>query len=114
MINKEVIIKMKKSKQKALEKKGWKIGDTQEFLNLSNEEMEYIESKIALANKLRAYREKKGLSQVHLANIIKSSQSRVAKMESGDPTVSIDLLVKTLYALGISRKQIFNLHSLGQ
>ena len=61
---------MKKSKQKALEKKGWKIGDTQEILNLSNEEMEYIESKIALANKLRAYREKKGLSQVHLANIV--------------------------------------------
>jgi transcriptional regulator with XRE-family HTH domain len=41
-----------------------------------------------------------GLTQVALAKKIKSSQSRVAKMEAGDPSVSIDLLVRSLIALG--------------
>jgi len=48
----------------------------------------------------------KKLSQQQLASLIKSSQSRVAKMEAGDPTVSLDLLVKTLLALGASDRDL--------
>jgi hypothetical protein len=35
-----------------------------------------------------------------------SSQSRVAKMEAGDPTVSLDLLVQGLLAAGATRREI--------
>jgi hypothetical protein len=38
--------------------------------------------------------------------MLKSSQSRVAKMECGDPTVSLDLLVKSLLAIGVSKESI--------
>ena len=38
--------------------------------------------------------------------LIGSSQSRVAKMEAGDPSVSVDLLIRTLFALGVNRKQV--------
>ena len=38
--------------------------------------------------------------------MLKSSQSRVAKMEKGDPTVSVDLLVKSLIAMGANKESI--------
>lgn len=97
---------MRKAKQAALEKKGWKVGSAKEFLGLTDQEMAYIELKLELSRKLKASRENQKLTQAELASIIKSSQSRVAKMEAGDPTVSIDLLVKSLLALGVSKKEL--------
>jgi predicted XRE-type DNA-binding protein len=97
---------MKATKRKRLEAKGWKIGTVEEFLNLSPEEVAYIELKHALSNSLRARRSKEKLSQVEVAKLVKTSQSRVAKMEAGDPSVSIDLLVKSLLALGASPKDL--------
>lgn len=97
---------MNTSKKKRLEEKGWKIGSGEEFLNLSAEEVAYIETKLALSKNLKSYRQTKGLTQTEFARKIKSSQSRVAKMESGDSSVSIDLLVQSLFALGASRKQL--------
>jgi hypothetical protein len=44
--------------------------------------------------------------QVEVARMIHSSQSRVAKMEAGDPTASLDLLVKSLLAMGASRRDL--------
>ena len=97
---------MDKLKQKRLEKKGWKAGSAAEFLDLSNEEASFIEMKLALSEKLRDRRTKKKITQAELARAIQSSQSRVAKMEAGDPTVSIDLLMKSLLALGVSKKEL--------
>ena len=91
---------MNTSKRKKLMKSGWKIGTTGEFLNLSPEEAAYIELKMHLAKELQKRRKVLKLSQVEVAKKIHSSQSRVAKMEAGDPSVSIDLLVKSLFALG--------------
>jgi predicted XRE-type DNA-binding protein len=99
---------MRKAKQDRLEKKGWKVGSVDEFLDLSPEESAYIEIKLRLSDNLRKRRTRKKLSQKQLAALIKSSQSRVAKMEGGDPTVSIDLLVKTLLALGTSDRDLAN------
>ena len=95
-----------KAKKAKLEKKGWKLGSADEFLGLSAEEAAYIEMKLALSEKLREKRVRKRLSQAAFARIIHSSQSRIAKMEAGDPTVSIDLLVKSLLALGVSKKEL--------
>ena len=99
---------MGKAKQDRLEKKGWKVGSVDEFLDLSPEESAYIEVKLRLSDNLRKRRTRKKLSQKELAALIKSSQSRVAKMEGGDPTVSLDLLVKTLLALGASDRDLAN------
>ena len=97
---------MKAAKQKKLESKGWKVGSVEDFLELSGEEVAYIEMKYALSNSLKERRTKEKLSQVEVAKIFKTSQSRVAKMEAGDPSVSIDLLVKSLLALGASPKEL--------
>jgi DNA-binding XRE family transcriptional regulator len=97
---------MKSSKRKSIEAKGWKVGTVQEFLNLSPEEVAYIELKLSLSKKLKNYRKSKRLTQAELARRIKSSQSRVAKMEAGDPSVSIDLMIRSFFALGASKKRL--------
>ena len=97
---------MKQAKRQRLERKGWKVGDARDLLQLTDDEVTYIELKLALSDQLKVMREKKAITQVELAKLLSSSQSRIAKMESGDPSVSIDLLVKGLLALGATRKQI--------
>lgn len=97
---------MREDKKRRLEAKGWKVGSAEEFLRLSDEESAYIDLKLRLAEGLRERRQRNRLSQVELAKIIKSSQSRVAKMESGDPSVSLDLLIRSLLALGISDREL--------
>ena len=97
---------MRKDKKKRLEAKGWKIGNAKDFLGLSEEESAYIELKIRLAEGLRKSRRVKGLSQVDLAAKLQSSQSRVAKMEAGDPSVSLDLLIRSLITLGASDREL--------
>jgi predicted transcriptional regulator len=87
-------------------KNGWVEGSAQELLGLSDADVEYIETHHALARKLREERLKKQLTQTQLATALKTSQSRVAKMEHGDPSVSVDLLLQALYQLGLKRKDI--------
>ncbi len=93
---------MHSSKSKRLEVKGWKVGSAKEFLGLSSQEETYIEIKLRLAEKLRNQRLRCHMTQLDLARAIKSSQSRVAKMEAGEASVSLDLLVRTLLVLGAS------------
>ncbi len=97
---------MREKKRRRLEAKGWKIGGVKEFLRLSGEEAAYIELKLRLAQNLRDRRRRRRITQVELARTLKSSQSRVAKMESGDPSVSLDLLVRSLLALGASNREL--------
>lgn len=93
---------MKKSKRARLEAAGWAVGAVQDFLGLSDAEAALIELKLSLSRTLRDRRQRRGLSQVELAKRLRSSQSRVAKMEAGDPSVSMDLLVSSLLVLGAS------------
>ena len=97
---------MRASKRKKLESRGWRVGDAKEFLNLSDEESAYIDLRMKLAQGLKARRSSKGLTQTELAKALRSSQSRVAKMEAGDPTVSLDLIVKSLLKLGASNREV--------
>jgi len=97
---------MRKEKIKRLESKGWKIGSAEDFLGLSPEELAYIDLKLNLSANLRKLRAEQNLTQVELAELLHSSQSRVAKIETGDPTVSLDLIIKSLLALGASKKQL--------
>jgi predicted XRE-type DNA-binding protein len=97
---------MREAKKTRLEKKGWKVGTVKEFLGLSDEEAAYVEIRLRLAAALRKRRQQERLSQAGLASLIGSSQSRVAKMEAGDPSVSLDLLIRALLALGASGRDL--------
>lgn len=97
---------MKATKRQKLEAAGWKVGDTADFLDLSPDEMAFVEMKLALSQTLRSWRTRKHLTQAELAKQLRSSQSRVAKMEAADPTVSVDLLLRSLLRLGAKPKDI--------
>ncbi|OIO08409.1 MAG: hypothetical protein AUJ52_08225 [Elusimicrobia bacterium CG1_02_63_36] len=100
---------MRAVKRRKLAGKGWKISGTREFLGLTDSESAFIELKLALAARLRAKRIRSGLSQTKLAARLRSSQSRVAKMEAADGSVTLDLLFRSLFALGASRSELANL-----
>lgn len=93
-------------KKTRLEKAGWKVSDTKEFLGLTEEESAYIEMKLDMASLLKAERAKAGLTQSDLAKKLHTSQPRVAKMENGDPSVTLDLIMKGLLSLQIRRSEI--------
>ena len=97
---------MREEKRRRLEAKGWKIGTAQEFLRLSAEEAAYVDLKVRLATGLRDRRRRRKLTQADLAKRLQSSQSRIAKMEAGDPSVSVDLLIRSLLTLGASRREL--------
>jgi DNA-binding XRE family transcriptional regulator len=97
---------MKQAKRERLEAAGWRIGSAADFLGLSKEEAAFVEMKLALAASLRRRRQARRLTQTQLAKRIGSSQSRVAKMEAADPSVSIDLLMRSLLAMGASRAEL--------
>ena len=97
---------MKASKRKKLEAAGWKVGSASEFLELSDAEAMLVNMKLALAKKVKELRQSKKITQNELAELIGSSQSRVAKLETADRSVSMELLVRSLATLGASRSQI--------
>ena len=97
---------MRRSKRQKLEKKGWRVGSVRDFLGLTDEEAAYVELRLRLADSLKDRRTRQNLTQAGLAKLIQSSQSRVAKMEGGDPTVSLDLLIRSLLALGASNRDL--------
>ena len=97
---------MRKVKKARLERAGWRVGSAQEFLGLSDVEAALVELKLSLSRGLRQRRTRRKITQAQLARLVRSSQSRVAKMESGDPTVSIDLLVRSFLATGATQKEL--------
>ena len=97
---------MRETKRQRLIAKGWLVESTKEFLALSDQEAEYVELKLQLAAGLREKRRSRRLAQIDVARLVKSSQSRVAKMEAGDRSVSIDLLIRSLLALGASSPEL--------
>lgn len=84
----------------------WAIGSAYDFLGLTPEESAYVDLKLRLSKALRTWRMRQPLSQSALAKTLKTSQSRVAKMERGDPSVTIDLLLRGLILLGVTRNEI--------
>lgn len=91
---------MDRNKRARLEAHGWRFGGAVDFLALTPEEAALVETKLALSGSVRDRRMAQGLSQIELAKRLKSSQSRIAKVEAADPTVSADLLLRALFALG--------------
>jgi DNA-binding XRE family transcriptional regulator len=97
---------MHSMQRKRLERAGWSIGGAAQFLQLTEEETRFVGMKLALAAGVRELRERRGLTQTALADRLGSSQSRVAKMEAGDCSVSLDLMVRSLLSIGASPSEI--------
>jgi predicted XRE-type DNA-binding protein len=93
-------------KKKKLEAAGFSIGDTQDLLKLTDEEMAYIEIKRALSKHLREKRMARKLTQTQAAKLLHTSQSRFAKMEYAEKSVSIDLLIRANLSLGATPKEL--------
>jgi transcriptional regulator with XRE-family HTH domain len=96
---------MKQAKKELLESKGWKIGTVSDFLELTPEEVILVEIKLALSKSLRGQRQK-AMTQAKLAAKIGSSQPRIAKAENGDPSVSLELLIRAMLATGATPQDI--------
>lgn len=97
---------MDAKKRKRLEKAGWRVGNAVDFLGLSDEETALVEMRLALSQSLKERRLASGFTQTTLAKQLGSSQSRVAKLEAADPSVSLELLIRALLAVGASRKDV--------
>jgi transcriptional regulator with XRE-family HTH domain len=97
---------MKESKRKRLEAAGWAVGSAEDLLGLSPVESLIVDLRLALGQALKARRAKLHISQTALARLIKSSQSRIAKMEAADPEVSFELLLRGLFATGATRRDV--------
>lgn len=95
-----------KLEQQKLEVSGWKIGSVEEFLGLTQAESQFVEMRLALSQALQTQRQKIKLTQTALAKRLGSSQSRVAKIEAADASVSLDLMIRALLAAGASNKDI--------
>lgn len=97
---------MKAQKRARLTRAGWKVGGADDFLGLTKEESFLVEMKLDLAARLKALRTSRNMSQAEVAKLLGSSQSRVAKMEAADGTVTLDLLVRALLTIGLSKAEI--------
>jgi ribosome-binding protein aMBF1 (putative translation factor) len=91
---------MNKRKEKTLEAAGFRFGDAEDFLGLNEEERRLVELRVAVSRAVRRLRERRHLTQQQLATKLKSSQSRIAKIEAGAADVSLDLLFRGLFAVG--------------
>ncbi len=97
---------MKTDKLARLQAAGWKVGSAEDFLQLNGEEARLVALKLSLISAVKESRIKRKLSQIDLAQRMKSSQSRIAKIEAGDPSVSLDLIVRALIASGATTRDI--------
>ena len=93
-------------KSRRLESGGWRVGDAADFLDLTPQEAAFVKLKLALAHYLRQLRAEQGRTQLQVAGLLGSNQSRDARMEAADPSVSVDLLVRSLLSLGASRADV--------
>jgi predicted XRE-type DNA-binding protein len=97
---------MNAAKKRRLAAAGWKETSVKDFLNLSDADAQYIETKLALSRRLRVFRQQRNLTQTKAATLLHTSQSRLARMEAGDPSVSLDRLVRGFFALGATREDL--------
>ena len=93
---------MKKNTISKLVENGWKVGTPTDFLGLTPEEAAYVECKAVLAQLLIKKRKSLHVTQAELAKMLGSSQSRVAKIEKAEPSVTIDLALRALFSFGVS------------
>jgi predicted XRE-type DNA-binding protein len=76
------------------------LADAAEFLEMSDEERQLLDTRVELALAVRRQREALHLSQKQLGAMLKTNQPRVARIERAAPDVSMDQLVRAFTAAG--------------
>jgi DNA-binding XRE family transcriptional regulator len=97
---------MDEAKRRRLRSRGWKVGNETDFLGLSEEEGAIVELKTGFARAIRDVRIRRKMTQQQLGKMLGSSQSRVAKIEAADASVSIDLMIRSLLKMGMTKKEL--------
>ena len=97
---------MDKKSQTKLQAAGWRVGDAQDFLELTEQELMLLQIKESLSQAVRTMRTRQKLTQTELAKRMHSSQARVARIEGADASVTADLMLQALIATGADRKEI--------
>jgi ribosome-binding protein aMBF1 (putative translation factor) len=92
---------MNEEKKQKLEKAGWSVGSVGEFLELDPEESAIIELRLAFSQCIKNARLAAEMTQTVFATKLGTSQSRLNKIEAGDPSVGFDLFVKTFVRSGL-------------
>jgi ribosome-binding protein aMBF1 (putative translation factor) len=97
---------MDSEKIKRLQAQGWTVGNADDFLGLSAQESLLVDLKLKLSRAVRERRLEQHISQKELAERMKSSQSRVAKIEANHASISMDILMKALVFTGATPLEI--------
>ena len=85
---------------------GFRETNVQELFGLSREEMELVETRLALCRLIKRLRAERGVSEQAAARAIGSDQGNVSKAERNDATVSLEWMVRAAFALGASRQDV--------
>jgi predicted XRE-type DNA-binding protein len=105
---------MNERKRRALEAAGYVLQDAEDFLELTVEERRLVDLRVAVSRAVRVLREGQHLSQTQVARKLKTSQSRVAKIEAGYSDVSLDLMFREFFILGGTFKDLRLPSTIGQ
>jgi DNA-binding XRE family transcriptional regulator len=97
---------MNSARKKRLEAAGWRVGTEVEFLGLTRPEVRIVKMKVALSQQIKSARIRRRLTQQQLAELLGSSQSRIAKLEMGGSGATLDLFFRALFALGVTNAAI--------
>ncbi len=98
---------MSRTEREALEAAGWKFGDYSDFLGLSDAERQIVELRLRLSRGIREARERAGMTQADLASAMKSTQPRVARIETGGRGVSLDQMMRAYFTAGGQADALF-------
>lgn len=90
---------MDRAKRQALEAAGFQVGDVSELLGLTPDERRLVEFRVRLAGTIRHYRQRRHLTQAQLAKRIGSNQARIAKVEAAASGISLELMMRALFAV---------------
>jgi predicted XRE-type DNA-binding protein len=98
---------MDKNKRKALEAAGYVFfDDAADFLELTPEERQLVELRLAISRSIRTLREARQQTQAQVARTLRTSQPRFAKIEAGDSDVSLDSMFRGFFVLGGTMKEL--------
>ncbi len=97
---------MNPDKHEKLSKQGWKVGTVAEFLQLTPAEATYLELKLVLHQQLKQRCQQRHLTPHQVAKLLNESPSDLTNLESDERSISLDLLVRSLLVLGISKQEL--------
>ena len=92
--------------KKLMQEAGFESGSVGELLGLSEAQETLVETKVRLTELLREERRARGWSQNRLAQAMEKKQQVVARIEMAHRSVSLDLLLRALFTMGVKPSRV--------